>query len=137
MQCETNDVAGLAREPLDVVHQLLHEEQPAMVFALEMLGRRGIHRARREIEARPFVGDLDDEMDVRDTGVHADALARMLGIAVQDGVGQRLGEGHGNVEPQLMFAKLHQFTLAADELHYSLDLADVAGDFQLHDAGGW
>ena len=107
-----------------------------MVLVLQVLRRRRIDGTRLQVEPGSFVRYLDDEVDARDPRVDADAFLRVVRVAAENCVRKRLGERDWNVEAQLMCAKLHELTLSPDELHDPLDLAYVAGNFQLHDAGG-
>jgi hypothetical protein len=59
---------------------------------------------------------------------------RVVEVAAQDCVGQRLREGDGNIEHDLSLREVHLFALAAHEFDHALDQTDVAGNVDFYDS---
>ena len=93
----------------------------------------GIDHRRFEIEPRAFVRDLDDQALGVDFGAHVDVLGRIVAVAAQDGVGQRLGERDGDVEHELPLPVGQLDALAAHQLDDVLDVPNVVRDVEFDD----
>src|SRR5687768_4965992 len=130
MQRQANDVA-LVPEALDAVHQLPHqEESPAFLFSEVFLGS-AIPGALIEVEPRPLVNDLENEIFVADDRSDAHLLAAGRHVASEDGVRERLRQCDGYVERAFGGG---QFELAAAlprELHYTFYVFYVARDLKV------
>ena len=121
---------------IDGIHQVAHEEQAASVFAIEIVGRRGIDDRRVEVEAFALVTDLEDQTLAIDFGADVDVFRRIVAVAAQDRVGDRFGQSNGDIEGDLSLPKSHDLALVPDEFDDALDEADVAGNVELHHPDG-
>jgi hypothetical protein len=62
-----------------------------------------------------------------------DVLGRIVAVAAQDGVGQRLGERDGDVEHQLSLAVGELEALAAHQFYDVFDVSNVVRDIEFDD----
>jgi hypothetical protein len=122
---EANDVVLPARL-FHAVHELLHQEDAASLFALQMLRRSGVVHHRRHVEAGALIGYIEDERPIRNGGTQTDVLGGILVIAADDGVRERFAERDGNVERALARWELKILAHIRDQLDDSFDLVDVA-----------
>jgi hypothetical protein len=94
VQHEGNLVAGLI-EP-DFIDKGSHEKDPSAVRPLKFILLQRVWQAP-EVETVTFVPHHYLQLFEREDSLHVDQLAFVFAIPVDDGVGQRLVEGHWKV----------------------------------------
>src|SRR5687767_3595860 len=124
-QREPDDVS-LCLEPLDAVHQLVHEEKSATIFAENVLRSRRVGSHRGEVESRAFVHDVEDELVIVDHRANADVSRAVVPVAAQDGVRDRLRERNTHVQRAFVGRNGKLATLPGRELYHAFDVPDVA-----------
>jgi hypothetical protein len=118
-------------ESLDTIHQLLHEEETATVFLLEILGQRRIGPCRGKVESRTFVGDVENDGVIAYGRANSYVLVFSLAVAAQYRVRDRFSEGDSNVQRAFTGWQMKLATLSRRELDYAFYVLDVAWDLDI------
>src|SRR6266540_6977016 len=133
-ECQSDHIAA-AVDVLDPIHQPMHQKETAAFLACDVL-RGWLHALFFHVEIGAFVGDVEDHGVIADDGAYPDVLAHSVGVAAEDGVRQRLRQGHGDVQGAFLRGQMQLATLTCRELDYLFYVFDVAGDLDIErDAG--
>lgn len=125
------DDVSVPRESLDPVHELEHEIESTSVFSPNVFRRGGIANAFFQVEAAAFVDYVDDDPLGIGVGAHVYGLLRVGQVAVEDGIGERLGQSDRDVERALPVGIRQFAALPLHQCHDALNETHVAGNARL------
>ena len=116
------------------VHQLAHQEQPAAVFAIQVVRLGRIDERGVEVEARPLVAHFDDEALARRRRARTcTCLAGSSPLPRRIAFESASVSATGTLSDDLPLREAHEFALTAHQLDDALDEANVARDVDFDD----